>query len=119
VVLKQYLPFSTEMLETHFNIPGEKYRPYEDGNDMKGKYIYEPTERRVFKRVINHLLEVLFTEAFYELKASEYSSRMIAMQNATDNADELVDKLTLDYNKARQAKITQELTEISGAMAAM
>ena len=80
---------------------------------------YEPSEERIVEALFEQVIQLLFVEAFFELKAAEYSSRMIAMQNATDNADEIVDKLTLQFNKARQAKITQELTEISGAMAAM
>jgi len=56
----------------------------------------------------------LFMQSFFELKAAEYSSRMVAMQNATDAAGEIIDTLTLRFNKARQAAITQEIAEIVG-----
>jgi F-type H+-transporting ATPase subunit gamma len=58
-------------------------------------------------------------QALLDARASEHSMRMLAMKNATDNASELVDDLTLEMNKARQAAITQELAEISGGAEAM
>jgi F-type H+-transporting ATPase subunit gamma len=65
------------------------------------------------------LLEAQIYQAFLEAIASEQSMRMLAMKNATDNASDLIDDLTLEYNNARQAAITQELAEITGGSEAM
>jgi F-type H+-transporting ATPase subunit gamma len=65
------------------------------------------------------IIQSLFMQTFLELKAAEYSSRMIAMKNATEAADKMVKGLTLTYNKARQQAITQEIAELVGASAAM
>ena len=79
--------------------------------------INEPSPDRFSEVLIEQIVAALFMQSFLELKASEYSSRMIAMQNATDSAGEMVDKYSLQYNKARQAAITQEIAEIvSGSM---
>lgn len=63
--------------------------------------------------------ESLIYGALLDSKASEHAARMTAMKNATDNATELIDSLTLTYNRARQASITQEITEIVGGAAAL
>jgi F-type H+-transporting ATPase subunit gamma len=65
------------------------------------------------------LLDIEIYHAVLEGNASEHSSRMVAMRNASDNATEMIDDLTLEYNKARQAQITKELTEITGGAAAL
>jgi len=117
-MLKTFLPFSLDMIGEHLNIEEESER--EELLPIQNTFMYyEPDEERIIEVLFEQILHLLFVQSFFELKAAEYSSRMIAMQNATDNADELIGDLTLDYNKARQAKITQELTEISGAIAAM
>jgi F-type H+-transporting ATPase subunit gamma len=81
--------------------------------------IYEPKKERIIDVLFEQVITMLFMQSFLELKAADYSSRMIAMKSATDNASDLIDKLTLIYNKARQAKITQELSEMAGTMAAI
>jgi F-type H+-transporting ATPase subunit gamma len=65
------------------------------------------------------LIEAQLFQALLDAKASEYSMRMVAMKNATDNATDLSDDLTLEMNKVRQAAITQELAEISGGAEAV
>lgn len=117
-IVKTFLPFSFQMIEEHLNVEEENERK-EIAPISDAYMIYEPSKGRVLDILFQQVIHMLFIQAFFELKAAEYSSRMIAMQNATDNATELVEKLTLVYNKARQAKITQELAEMSGAMAAM
>jgi len=117
-MVKTFLPFSFDMIGQHLNIEEEEERT--EIAPVKNTFMYyEPSEGRIIEALFEQVIQLLFVQSFFELKAAEYSSRMIAMQNATDNADEITDKLTLQFNKARQAKITQELTEISGAMAAM
>ncbi len=81
-------------------------------------YIYEPDAESLLDTVLVRYIESLVYESVLENLASEHAARMIAMKNATDNAGELIDDLTLVFNKARQAAITQEISEIvSGAAA--
>lgn len=80
---------------------------------------YEPDLEGVLDAVVVRLLGAHVYQALLDAKASEYSMRMIAMKNATDNASDLVDDLTLEMNKVRQAAITQELAEISGGVEAI
>ena len=80
---------------------------------------YEPGAAEVLDAVAYRLVGAQLYQALLEARASEYSMRMMAMKNATDNAKYLIDDLTLAMNKARQAAITQELTEISGGVEAL
>lgn len=80
---------------------------------------FEPSPTRVLREVTERFVEVTMMQFMLESAASEHSSRMIAMKNATDNANEIVDDLTLALNTARQAAITQELAEITGGAEAI
>lgn len=80
---------------------------------------FEPDVETVIDAVATRLIEVQIWQALLESLASEHSMRMLAMKNATDNANDLIDDYTLEYNSARQAAITQELAEISGGVEAM
>lgn len=82
-------------------------------------YIYEPDEEKLLDTLLNRYIESLIYEKVAENFACEQASRMIAMKNATDNAGEIIDRLQLDYNKARQAAITREIAEIVGGAAAI
>ncbi len=84
-----------------------------------GRAIVEPNPKEVLEQVTERLVEVQLNQAFSESQASEHSARMMAMKNATDNAGDLIEDLTLAYNTARQAAITQELAEITGGAEAM
>lgn len=86
---------------------------------MAPEYIFEPTPEAVLSQVLEGFTEVQVLQALYESIASEHSARMVAMRNATDAAEELVDGLTLTYNKARQEGITSELTDIVGGSVAL
>jgi F-type H+-transporting ATPase subunit gamma len=81
-------------------------------------FIFEPSAGAVLGQVLFGFTEVQILQALYESIASEQSARMVAMRNATDAANELVDTLTLTYNKARQEGITSELMDIIGGSAA-
>lgn len=81
--------------------------------------VYEPSPAAVVDKIAYKLIEAELFQAFLDSKASEHSMRMLAMKNASDNAGELVEDLTLAMNKARQGAITQELAEISGGVEAM
>jgi F-type H+-transporting ATPase subunit gamma len=82
-------------------------------------YIYEPDAEALLDTVLVRYIEADVYHAVLENLASEHAARMIAMKNATENAGELIDELTLAYNKARQAAITQEISEIVGGAAAV
>jgi F-type H+-transporting ATPase subunit gamma len=78
---------------------------------------YEPSSEKVLQELLPLYLRREFYSMVQGAKASEHSARMVAMKSATDNANNLVDSLTLDYNKARQAAITQEILEIAASTA--
>jgi F-type H+-transporting ATPase subunit gamma len=80
---------------------------------------FEPSAEEVLEAVTYRLVEAQVYHALLTARASEYIMRMLAMKNATDNANDLIDDLTLEMNKARQGAITQELAEISGGVEAM
>lgn len=82
-------------------------------------YIYEPDARDLLDGLLARYIESLVYQAVVENGACEQAARMIAMKNASENAGELIDELQLVYNKARQAAITQELSEIVGGAAAI
>jgi F-type H+-transporting ATPase subunit gamma len=82
-------------------------------------YIYEPDAAAVLDQVLTRYIEALIFQAVAENMASEQSARMVAMKSASDNAGNVIDELTLIYNKSRQASITKELSEIVGGAAAV
>ncbi|WP_044641330.1 ATP synthase F1 subunit gamma [Risungbinella massiliensis] len=82
-------------------------------------YEFEPSQEEVLAEILPRYAETLVYSAVLEAKASEFSARMNAMSAATDNANELIKKLTLEFNRARQAAITQEIAEIVGGAAAL
>ncbi|MBI2595822.1 ATP synthase F1 subunit gamma [Candidatus Daviesbacteria bacterium] len=89
------------------------------GGVTGGEFLFDPNPNDLLDFVLNHQIETKIYQALLETKASEHSARMIAMQNATDNAKELVEDLQLSYNQTRQAGITNELLEITSAQAAL
>lgn len=80
---------------------------------------FEPSPEIVLEEITPRLIEAQLRQAFLESSASEHSMRMMAMKNASDNAADMIDDLTLAFNSARQASITQELAEITGASEAI
>ena len=82
-------------------------------------YLYEPDAETVLEHVLTRYVESLVYQAVLENVASEHAARMVAMKSASDNANKLIDTLNLIYNKARQAAITQEISEIVGGAAAV
>lgn len=101
---------------THKLLPIE---PAEPSVTMAPDYIFEPSPEAVLNQVIYGFTEVQILQALFESLASEHSARMVAMRNATDAAGELIDTLTLTYNKARQEGVTRELMDIVGGSAAV
>lgn len=100
----------------------EQILPVEPAVIPRGKnveYIYEPDGPGVLAGLLPRFVEMQVYHAVLESIASEQSARMVAMRNATDSARDLVDELTLAYNKARQESITKELLDITGGVAAL
>lgn len=93
--------------------------PAEAAIGMAAGYLFEPSPEAVLGEVLYGFTEVQILQALYESLASEHSARMVAMRNATDAAGELIDTLTLRYNKARQENITTELMDIIGGSTAV
>lgn len=83
------------------------------------EYVFEPDAEVVLEALLPRLVEMQIYQAVLESTASEHASRMVAMRNASDAAADLIDDLTLSYNQARQAGITQDLAEISASRAAL
>ena len=86
---------------------------------LKTDYIYEPNKEVLLHRLLPMYMEIQSFRALLESVASEHGARMTAMDNATRNASEMIDRLTLQYNRARQASITKELMEIIGGAEAL
>jgi F-type H+-transporting ATPase subunit gamma len=82
-------------------------------------YIFEPDPQSILEQLLPRYVEVLIYQAVLETAASFFSAQMVAMRNATDNANDLVESLSLTYNKVRQANITNQVTEIASAAEAM
>jgi len=114
---------SNQFVNTMTQLPAvEQLLPLEaeESDEMKHHwdYLYEPDAKELLEGLLTRYIESQVYQAVVENGACEQAARMLAMKNATDNAGELIDDLQLIYNKARQAAITQELSEIvSGAAA--
>jgi F-type H+-transporting ATPase subunit gamma len=104
VVLRDLLPLSEDLLEA-----GEEEREEEA---QRGDFIFEPEPEQILERLLPVYLETELYRALLESAASEHGARMTAMRNASKNAGELIDSLTLAMNRARQAEITQEILEV-------
>lgn len=113
-VLKTFLPFSEEMVQSNIG-HAKELPPAKKFANM----IFEPSEERFKEALFSQIIQTMFIESFFELRASEYSSRMIAMQNATDAAHKMINGLRLVYNKTRQQVITQEIAELIGGSEAV
>ena len=111
-VMEQLLPLSAEAIAASAEIGSATPLGAWD-------YIYEPDAAAVLDQVLMRYIEALIYQAVAENMASEQSARMVAMKAASDNAGNVIDELTLVYNKSRQASITKELSEIVGGAAAV
>jgi F-type H+-transporting ATPase subunit gamma len=104
VTVQDVLPLSEELLETD-----EQER---EADRQRGDFIFEPEPEQILERLLPVYLETELYRALLESAASEHGARMTAMRNASKNAGELIDSLTLAMNRARQAEITQEILEV-------
>jgi F-type H+-transporting ATPase subunit gamma len=119
-VVLLFTQFQSNIVQTATQLPLLPARFVEtEGVASLSNTTFEPSIAVVLDSVTERLLEVQLWQALLESIASEHSMRMLAMKNATDNASDLIDDLTLAFNTARQAAITQELAEITGGAEAM
>lgn len=109
--IKPLLPIQPESL--YMMITDEENADAFEKRESKALYLFEPSNEEVMDTVIPQLLRAVMYQVMLDSYASEHSSRMVAMQNATESAKEMQNDLTISYNKARQAAITQEIAEIS------
>ncbi len=122
---KQYT--SVKLVYSHFNsVANQKPEiidllPFKQSEDSQNisNHIFEPNQLELIFDFAPKYVFIMIYRAILDSLASEHAARMVAMQNATDNANELVDDLTLDLNKARQETITSELLDLVGGMSAI
>jgi F-type H+-transporting ATPase subunit gamma len=116
-----YTDFKSNISQVATKLPllPARYETTEEVANSLDNVTFEPSVAVVLDNVTERLLEVQLWQALLESIASEHSMRMLAMKNATDNASDLIDDLTLAFNTARQSAITQELAEITGGAEAM
>ncbi len=116
-----YIYYNHYVSKIQQEVEAKKILPLTDvaSNKAATLYEFEPSEEEILKVLLPQYAESLIYGALLDGKASEHAARMTAMKNATDNALEVIDTLTLSYNRARQAAITQEITEIVGGAAAL
>jgi F-type H+-transporting ATPase subunit gamma len=111
VTEQEVLPIAADILET------DEDERRQDA--LRGDFIFEPEPEEILERLLPVYLETQVYRALLESTASEQGARMTAMRNASKNAGELIDRLTLDMNRARQAEITQEILEVVGGAEAL
>lgn len=104
-----------ELVEPAFEKDGKKEEP--ENEDNKGAYIFEPDLEELIENVANKLRYALFRQQILDSKLSLYSSQMVAMQNATDNAKTLLKDLQMEYNKARRKNIDKKIQEVQAGRA--
>lgn len=117
LIYTEFVSSVTQIAKTERLLPAGAVDEPQDESIAQAEF--EPDAETVLHSVVYRLVNAQLFQAFLDARASEHSMRMLAMKNATDNATDLIDDLTLAMNKARQASITQELAEISGGAEAM
>ncbi len=111
LVYNEFKNVATQILRTEQLLPMVPNNT-EAGESLKGDYIYEPSKAEIIEELIPKSLKLKFYTALLESNASEHGARMTAMDQATENAGELLKELRLTYNRTRQAAITKEILEI-------
>ena len=110
-----YMIYSKFVSAIEYNIQIEKLLPIEKKEGLPTKeYVFDPSEEEVLNSFVPQVLNIKLYQSLLENSASEHSARMSAMKQANDNAAEMIRNLEVQYNRERQGKITQELTEIIG-----
>lgn len=114
-----YMRFKSALTQIPTVVPILPIEADISSDERRTEYIYEPSATEVLNWIVPKYLENIIYSALLEAKASEFGARMTAMDSATENAQEMIDKLVLSYNRARQSAITTEITEIIGGAEAL
>lgn len=119
--VRNILPISRESVKEAMEASGPRAKePFVADNTLDvTEYLFEPSANEVLEAMLIRLVETQLYQALLDASASEHAARMLAMRNATDAATDLIDELTLEFNKARQAGITKDLAEISASKIAL
>ena len=117
LIYNEFKSAMTQKVVVEKLLPIEPLEVTEEMNAVE--YLYEPSEKEVLERILPEYVETQVYRAFLESEASEQGARMTAMDSATNNARDLIHSLTLTLNKARQAQITKEISEIVGGAEAL
>ncbi len=118
IVYNQFKNAATQILTNDQFLPIDK-STFGGTGDAKNDYIFEPSKAEILEALIPRILKTHVYRCLLDSLASEHGARMISMDKATDNAGELIKALKLEYNRARQAAITTEISEIVGGAAAL
>ncbi|MFA5917106.1 MAG: ATP synthase F1 subunit gamma [Candidatus Gracilibacteria bacterium] len=119
-ISKEFLPISSKDIKEYLSMIANQFYDIDSEIEKSTKtesfYKVEPSKEELAEHIIPIILDMMFFDLLLESKASEHSSRMIAMKSAKDNAKKIADNLTLKYNKARQSIITKEVSEITAGV---
>ncbi|NDK08039.1 ATP synthase F1 subunit gamma [Candidatus Gracilibacteria bacterium] len=117
---KEFLPISSKDIKEYLSLIATQFydvdKEIENSSKNASFYKVEPSKEELAEHIIPIVLDMMFYDLLLESKASEHSSRMVAMKSAKDNAKKIADNLTLKYNKARQSIITKEVSEITAGV---
>jgi F-type H+-transporting ATPase subunit gamma len=119
LVYNEFRSVTSQRVKVETLLPIRRQEGPGDGAAAPLDYLYEPSPAAILERLLPKHVETQVYRALMESLAGEYGARMTAMDNATRNAAEMIDMLTLQFNKARQEKITKELLEIVGGAEAL
>ncbi len=112
-------PTSKKLLPLEVETDEDRVENFENTKHVSAAYQYEPAEREILDEIVPRFSALQVYQAILESLASEHAARMVAMRNATDNANELVSALQLAYNKVRQQSITSDMLDIAGGAEAL
>ncbi len=118
-IVRQVLPVTPLTIEQMLAETGAESHAVDVKVESLDEFLFEPTKDVVLQTILPRLVEMQLFQSVLESAASEHSARMVAMKNATEAAKDMLSELQLSYNKARQAAITQEISEIVGGAAAL
>jgi F-type H+-transporting ATPase subunit gamma len=107
-VAEQFLP-----------VPKMEPTPSAEGKQLRADFLFEPSQETLLENLVPTILQTQFQKTLLDTHASEHGARMTAMDKASENAEELLKELRINYNKARQEAITKELAEIVGGAASL
>lgn len=118
--VKSLLPLTREIIKDIAELGEDAIKKESaQGKDFKFEYNLEPSREKLLEVLLPRLVEMQIFHTMLEANASEHSARMIAMKNATDNASDIIDELTLTFNQLRQSSITKEISEIAAGVEAL